>query len=42
MLLEVKPGKEGVTFTEEGTFFIELPVTKITAECRLINGDDAI
>lgn len=40
--IEVKSGKEGVTFTEEGTFFIELPVTKITAECRLINGDDEV
>jgi hypothetical protein len=29
-----------MNFTDEGTFFVDLPVTKIQAECKLMNGSD--
>jgi hypothetical protein len=38
--ISVKEGKDSVSFTEDGTFFIELPVTKVTVECKLISGAD--
>ena len=37
--VDIKEGREDITFTEHGTFFIELPMTKVTAECKLINGE---
>jgi hypothetical protein len=38
--ISVKEGKDSVSFTEDGTFFIKLPVTKVTVECKLISGAD--
>ena len=38
--VSLKAGKEEVEFTDEGTFFIDLPVTKVQAECKLMNGLD--
>ena len=31
---------EGVVVTDRGTFEVELPLTKVTAEVRLLNGED--
>ena len=34
--------KEGIEFTEVGTFMITLPMTKATVECALLTGDDEV
>jgi hypothetical protein len=34
--------KEGITFTEVGTFMVQLPMTKATVECALLTGDDEV
>ena len=38
--VEVKEPAEDVKFTDEGTFFVELPQTKVTAECKLLTSVD--
>jgi hypothetical protein len=38
--VSIKEGREDMNFTDEGTFFVDLPVTKIQAECKLMNGSD--
>ena len=34
--------KEGISFTEVGTFMVTLPMTKATVECALLTGDDEV
>ena len=38
--VSIKEGREDMNFTDEGTFFVDLPVTKIQAECKLMNGSE--
>ena len=38
--VKVKEGRSDVQFTDEGTFFIDLPVSKVQAECKLMTGND--
>jgi hypothetical protein len=38
--IKVKEGDENIEFTEDGTFFIDLPKTQVKAECKLITGGD--
>jgi hypothetical protein len=34
--------KEGIEFTEVGTFMVPLPMTKVVVECALLTGDDEL
>ena len=38
--VEVKEVDDDFKFTDEGTFFVELPQTKVTVECKLLTSSD--
>ncbi|MAF25799.1 hypothetical protein CL634_09540 [bacterium] len=38
--VHVKEADDDIEFTEDGTFFIDLPKTEVKAECKLLTGKD--